>query len=192
MIPTFIPDETPEEYNDYGVPPTVPYAINNVTIGPKGTSDISEGLTFKFWALYAIGNDLIIEDIDQSSTSVILIEPSGFKNVSLAFDQNANDTYAYITGTGELKLRWFDASLSGYTTDSFGQAQSLTLTLDMKYYTDGGDSDILMFYIRDNAIYFRVQREKYEVEHATPVTSGANKLFDSGMRKDYRFQVRWV
>lgn len=191
MIPDFIPDDTPKAYNNYGVPPSVPFDVNNVTIGPIDTNDPSEGLHFKYWSAYVDGsNDLILEDIG-ISTTVILNEPDEIVNVALAFDQNANDTYAWITGLGELKLRWFDASVPADVVVSFGQAQSVTLTMDMKYFPSSPESDILLFYIRNNAIYFRAQRDKFAIEHSTPVASGANRLIDSGMRTDYRFQVRW-
>lgn len=191
MIPNFIDSNIPKPYNNYGVPPDVPYSVKNVTIGPVGLNDPSEGLHFKFWAAYVDSNDLIIEDIELSTTNFILNEPDGIENVALAFDQNANDTFAYITGVGELKLRWFDTSVDDDVIINLGQAQSLTLTMDMKYYPTSNKSDILLFYIRDNAIYFRVQRDKYLIEYPTPITAGANSLINSGMRTDYRFQVLW-
>jgi len=193
MNPFFIADTTPAPYNDYGVPPFVPFEVKDVTIGPVDIQDTSEGLTNRFWAAYfdPTPKDLVLLDIDNNITEIILNEPDEIVNVALAFDQNANDNFAWITGTGELKIRWFDASLPGDSILSIGQAQSVTFTMDTNYYPSSIDSDILLFYIRDGAIYFRIQREKYDIEHVTPVTSGASTLFDSGTREDYRFQVRW-
>lgn len=191
MFDDFIADTTIGPYNDYGVEPYVPYEIKDITIGPIGLNDTSEGLAYKFWTSYVIGNDLYIEDIDLANQTLILNEPLGIVNIGLAFDQNSNDTYAYIDGSGDLKIRFFDAAIPGDVILNIGTAQSLTFTMDMKYYPASADSDILLFYIRSGAIYYRLQRDKYATEYATPVTTGASELFDSGMRTDYRFQLRW-
>ena len=192
MFDGFIPDTEIGPYNDYGVPPYVPFGVRDVTIGPNGLNDTTQGLNHKWWAAYFdSSNDIIIEDVDLSSTTVVLNEPDGVVNIALAFDQNANDTYAYITGLGDLKIRFFDGSIPGDTILNIGSAQSVTMTMDMKYYPSSPSSDILLFYIRSNAIYYRLQRDKYAIEYATPVTAGANRLHDSGIRQDYGFQVRW-
>ncbi len=194
MIPQFISNTDSGDYNDYGDTPSVGFAIKNTTIGPMAIQDTSAGLTNKYWAAYfnTTTKNLTLLDVAQGASTVILNEPDSITHIALAFDQNANDTYAWITGAGELKVRWFDASISGDAVVSLGQAQSVVMTMDTKYYPASSDSDILLFYIRGNAIYYRVQRDKYLIEYATPVTTGANKLLDSGTRKDYRFQVRWT
>jgi hypothetical protein len=180
-------------YNNYGVKPYVPYKVKNITIGPNGLNDTTQGLDYKYWAAYFDGNtnNLIIEDLELSNTVTILNEPLGIDNIALAFDQNANDTYAYIDGSGDLKIRFFDAIIPGDTIINIGPAQSVTMTMDMKYYPSSASSDILLFYIRSGAIYYRLQRDKYATEYATPVIAGGSRLHDSGMRTDYRFQVRW-
>ena len=194
MIPIFIDDEEPINYNNYGIAPTLPFTVENVTIGPLAVNDTSEGLTSRYWGTYfnPSGNAIYLRDMAIGSDTFVQSEPEGMKYIALAFDQNANPVYAWITLLDELKLRWFDSTIDDYTVDSFGLAQSLTLTMDMKYFPSSAESDVLLFYIRDGAIYSRVQRDKYEIERATPVTSGAVQLVDSGMRTDYRFQVRWL
>lgn len=176
-------------YNFYGTPPLVSHLIRDVTIGPIDTQDTSKGLTEKFWATYAIGDDLILEDLITNVTTTILNEPLGLQYVALAFDQNANDVFAYITSTNALKLRYFDAQTSTDIVLNLGTATQMLMTMDMKYLPSSLDSDILIFYIRSGAIYYRVQRDKYATEYITPITSGATTLESSGMRRDYRFQV---
>ena len=192
MIQTYITDTTPIKYNNYGVAPYVPYSVKNVTIGPTGINDPSKELNNKFWAAYADTGNLYLRDTVNLTNTLILNEPDGIAKVSLAFDQNANDTYAFITELGELKLRFYDSLIPGDSLVSFGAAQSVTLTMDMKYYPSSDQSDILLYYIRGGAIYCRVQRDSFLTEYATPVTAGATRLLDSGMRTDYRFQVRWT
>lgn len=193
MIVDFIADDVPIDYNDYGVAPYVPFDIKSVTIGPNGLNDTSEGLHFKYWSAYfdRLTSELYIKDIDLDVTTLVLTATEGMIKLALAFDQNGNDTYAYINNAGVLKLRFFDGTIPGDTTLDLGVAQSVTLTMDMKYYPSSTSSDILLFYIRDNAIFYRAQRDRYATEYVTPITDGAHKLIDSGMRKDYRFQVRW-
>jgi len=193
MFDDFIASTQTGPYNNYGTAPSVPFAVNNVTIGPVALNDTNKGLIDKFWAAYVdVSDNIIIEDLELSSTTFILNEPDGVQNIALAFDQNANDTYAYITGIGDLKIRFFDASIPNDVILNIGQAQSVTFTMDMKYFPSNPRSDILLFYIRDNAIFYRIQRDKYSIEYTTPVTTGANQLIDSGMRTDYRFQVQYI
>ena len=193
MFNSFSTGTTPAAYNDYGVPPTVPFTVNNVTIGPIDLNDASENLNDKYWATYydPLDDNIYLDDLLGTVTNIIN-EPLGVGFISLAFDQAGNDTYAWITNDGDLKLRWFDALIPGDTVVNLGAAQAVTLTMDMKYQPENSRSDILLFYIRGGAIFYRVQRDKYLVEYTTPVTSGASKLLDSGTRTDYRFQVRWI
>jgi hypothetical protein len=192
MFNSFISDTEPGEYNDYGPKPTVLLDIKNITIGPVAISDATKNLNNKYWATYWDGGtDGIYLDDLSGNVSLIITEPVTVKRVALAFDQNANDTIAWVTENDDLKLRFFNGALPGYVVLNIGDAQDVTLTMDMKYHPSSPTSDILMFYIRDNAIYYRVQRDLYAIEYSTPVTSGASRLIDSGMRKDYRFQVKW-
>jgi hypothetical protein len=192
MFNQFITDTTPAPYNNYGNPPTVNFSVNNVTIGPVALNDASEGLSNKFWAAYfdPASKNIILDDL-VGTTTVIVNEPLGVKRIGLAFDQNGNDVYAWITDTNILMLRWFDGGIPGDTVVNLDAAQDAVITMDMKYQAENSNSDVLLFYIRDNAIFYRIQRESYNTEHITPVTSGASRLIDSGMRTDYRFQVKW-
>jgi hypothetical protein len=193
MFNTIITDDIPKDYTDYGTPPYVPYKIKDVSIGPKDLNDSSEGLNFKYWVAYAeeLTNDLFIEDLEEATKTFILNEPDGIASVSLSFDQSANDSYAYITGTGDLKIRFFDQTLPGDVILNIGQAQSATFKIDMNYFPYNARSDILLFYIRSSAIYYRLQRDRYAIEYPTPITSGATEILDSGTTTGYRFQVRW-
>ena len=193
MFTSFIDDDVPGSYNNYGIAPTVPFAVNNVTIGPVALNDSSEGLNDKFWAAYfePTTKNIVLDNLS-GTTEVIVNEPLGIKRIGLAFDQNANDTYAWITDTNILKVRFFDGTITDDLTLEFGPAIDVVITMDMNYLPSNPNSDILVFYIRDGAIFYRVQRDRYDIEYVTPVTSGASKLLNSGMRTDYRFQVRWI
>lgn len=192
MFNSFIDDTTPSAYNNYGNPPTIPFSVNNVTIGPIALNDASDGLNNKYWATYfdPSTSNIILDDLE-GNTEIIVNEPLGIKRIGLAFDQNGNDVYAWITETDILMLRWFDGGIPGDVVVNLGTAQDAVITMDMKYQAENSRSDVLLFYIKDNAIFYRVQRESYSIPNATPVTSGASRLIDSGMRTDYRFQVKW-
>jgi len=191
MFNSFSGDTEPTDYNDYGASPYVPFKINNVTIGPVALNDASEKLNNRFWATYwdFSTKDIILDDLS-GTTTVIINEAAEVKQISLAFDQNASDTYSWVTNANVLKLRYFDGTAD--VVLDLGTAQSAVLTMDMKYQPSNSTSDILLFYIRAGAIYYRIQRDSYSIEYPTPVTSDATKLLDSGTRTDYRFQVRWV
>jgi len=191
MFNSFSTNTNPGPYNNYGVAPYVPFAVKSVTIGPVALNDASEKLNNRFWATYfdPSSKNIILDDL-LGTTTVIINEPLGVKRIGLAFDQNANDTYSWITNTGILMLRFFDGAND--TVLNLGTAQDCVITMDMKYQPGNSSSDILLFYIRSGAIFYRIQRDKYSIEYATPVVSGVDKLVDSGMRTDYRFQVKYI
>ena len=193
MFNSFSTDTEPSSYNNYGNPPNVSFAVKNVTIGPAALNDASEKLNDKFWATYFEPGtkDIILDDLIGGTTAIVN-EPLGIKRIGLAFDQNANDAYAWITDTNILKIRFFDGSIPDDVILTLGTAQDVVITMDMKYQPPNPVSDILVFYIRDKAIFYRLQRDKYSIEYTTPVTDGANQLIDSGIRTDYRFQVQYI
>jgi len=193
MFNSFSTNTEPSSYNDYGNPPSVLFAVKSVTIGPVALSDASKKLNNKFWAAYfePATKDIILDDLIGGTTAIVN-EPLGIKRIGLAFDQNANDAYVWITDTNILKIRFFDSSITADVILTLGTAQDAVITMDMKYQPSNPVSDILVFYIRDNAIFYRIQRDKYSIEYTTPVIDGANSLIDSGMRTDYRFQLQYI
>jgi hypothetical protein len=88
----------------------------------------------------------------------------------------------------ELKLFWFDPLLVENTITVFGVGTYPFATFDIRWDTSNPDSDVLLFYIRDGGIYYRLQRDRYSIEHATPVTNGA-RILEADMTVDYRLQL---
>lgn len=192
MIPTYndsIPDSS---YVNYGDEPSSDYDIVDTVIGPVGLQDPSQRLNVKFWQAFYDDGFVKLLDTETGDTIDVFEAVNGIKKLYLAFDQNANDAYAYIDDSGNLSFRWYRAAAGYDVTDSFGPASDAIVSMDMNYFPSSGSSDILLYYIRDGAIYCRVQRENYEIERATTVTEGAVVFKSRGMRSDYRFQVEYL
>ncbi|MFW0776306.1 MAG: hypothetical protein ACN2B6_01120 [Rickettsiales bacterium] len=107
-----------------------------------------------------------------------------------SFDQNGRPLVFFYTGE-ELRLWWYDPILEQNTTTVFGVGSDPFCTFDIKYGVDTEYSDVLLFYLREGAIYYRQQRDRYAVEYQTPVTENVVFIEAADMAIDYRMQVSY-
>ena len=112
------------------------------------------------------------------------------KRLSATFDQLGRPMVFYDTGT-ELRLYWFDPVLTENTTTVFGEGKYPFATFDIRWDTSNPRSDVTLFYIRSKTIYYRLQRDRYSIEYATPVTN-AKEIKAADMTKDYIMQLVYL
>lgn len=118
----------------------------------------------------------------------IIFYVDNVKRLSATFDQLGRPMVFYETVLGELRLYWFDPVNVENTTTVFGDGSYPFSTFDIRWDTSNARSDNMLFYIRDGGIYYRLQRDRYSIEHATPVINGAI-LLEADMTVDYRLQL---
>lgn len=163
------------------------YRSMDYELGPVAIQDASKGLMYQIWRARAQSDFIYLSA--PNTPEYALLEVPDLTEISFSFDQNANVVFAYVQG-GIAKLYWFDAAISDYTTTVFG-ADVITprVTLDDKRLTQRTISDVLVFYQRESALYVRVQRERYAIEHnlATELTGGIARC---GMMKNLRIGVQ--
>lgn len=117
----------------------------------------------------------------------LVVEVPQLKRLSATFDQLGRPLVFFDTGT-ELKLYWFDPVLAENTVTVFGEGAYPFATFDIRWDTSNPESDVMLFYIRAGGIYYRLQRDRYGIEHTTPVTDGA-RILEADMTVDYRLQL---
>src|SRR5690606_12695294 len=88
---------------------------------------------------------------------VSVLEIAGVTEFQFTFDQNMQPVIAYLTADGAF-LYWFDATLPGFTTLVLpAGSRSPRISLDDKRAASGvtsGASDVILTYLRDDALYF--------------------------------------
>lgn len=161
-------------------------ALPDYESGGVGLDDGSEGLLVQDWTCDIDGNNIVVEDSHGHRTTV-LTRP-GVTEASLAFDNNMRATLAYVQD-GVVKLWWFDSVPGQMVDSSFPGAHSPRLSTDDKRPMHQSDNDVIFAYLRDGALYYRQQRDRYLVERQ--LYAGIDPLFrlrNVGMNRALRLQ----
>jgi hypothetical protein len=109
-------------------------------------------------------------------------------DVSLAFDSNMQPVIAYLED-GVCKLRWFRLLINGFQTDAFAGCITPKCSTDDKRETQEGASDVIFSYVRAGNLYWRTQRDNYEIERLVGTCPPGWGLARTGMTSGFRF--RW-
>lgn len=163
---------------------TVP--LIDYEMGGLNVADASQGLNVKLWKLESNGAQMLL-----SADGVPAIELFNRPNVSqvaLAFDQNMRPHVAFVQ-TGVTWLWWYDSQAGAMVFSSFPGALTPRLTTDEKRPTHLEDSDVILAYVRNNNLYFRMQRDRFLTEYLLKSAVNAD-LIAIGMNRGYRMQFR--
>ena len=159
-------------------------------LGGVAVNDPSQGLSVQLWTLSYSGVNVTLTS--QSGSSSVLFSTAGITELALTFDQNMRPTVAYRLG-GNLFLRWWDTVAGAYTVTNFGPGFSPRLCLDDRRPSQTGNSDVIFAYIRGEGLYYRQQRDRYEVERMLrdqlPVST---RLKSVGMNRNWRLQFELI
>ncbi|WGH28223.1 hypothetical protein 10KY502B_gene0005 [Xanthomonas phage 10KY502B] len=161
--------------------PLIDYEMGGVNV-----ADASQGLNVKLWKLESNGAQMLL-----SADGVPAIELFNRPNVSqvaLAFDQNMRPHVAFVQ-TGVTWLWWYDSQAGAMVFSSFPGALTPRLTTDEKRPTHLEDSDVILAYVRNNNLYFRMQRDRFLTEYLLKSAVNAD-LIAIGMNRGYRMQFR--
>lgn len=154
--------------------------------GGIALNDPSRGLEYQVWrAEIPPSLDKIVISADEVPPFTI-ITGQEITEVSLSFDQNMEPAIAYVEA-GSAKLRWFDSSQSAVVVTDFGPTyKTPRVSMDDKG-DQSGANDVIFAYVRDHQIYYRQQRDRYEIEYLVS-TRKVRRLQKIGMTDQYRFQ----
>jgi len=161
--------------------------------GGVGIQDPSLGLDYQVWTAE------IVEDIieDRIMLSAPTFPPQAIytgddiTEVSLAFDQNMNVCVAFVEA-GMAKLLWYDTTVNQLVVTELGAGVSHPrVALDDSREFNRANSDVILAYIKDGALYYRQQRDRYQIERQ--LSSGPwIALVRIGMGSALRFQFQVV
>lgn len=157
--------------------------------GGAALNDPSEELTKYVWQAWTDGTTITVKR-DDLATETVLITDSNITEVDLTFDQNMRPCIAYVAN-GISKLYWYDSSLAMQVIDSYPLIRNPRVSLDDKRRFNVANSDIVFAYQREDKLCYRVQRERFGVEHILATDTKKRLLWRIGMGRNNRFLFYW-
>ncbi|MCO1337134.1 hypothetical protein MO867_22680, partial [Microbulbifer sp. OS29] len=94
---------------------------------------------------------------------------------------------AYVEA-GTAKLYWYDSSAGAQTTSTWPGIITPRLTLDDKRSTQTSASDVIFAYLNNGHLYYRQQRDRYEIEYRLQENVNSPGLIKIGMNRQFRLQ----
>lgn len=156
--------------------------------GGLDIQDTSKGLLYRLWESYYDGTTIRITDGVKVRRLLTL---DNVTYHSFAFDQNMQPCVAYVQ-RGVTKFWYYDTVGDSYITTVYeGVLEYPQLTLDDHRTNQLGNSDVFLSYIREGKLYYRLQRDRYLIEHFVQDAPN-HRLTQTGMTRNYRFRWRLV
>lgn len=155
--PFLAPDDVdpPNEFIDY-------------ELGGRALNDASEGLQVHTWT--ASFDSISAGNVSLAAPGfpeTVIFTAPGITEISLAFDQNMRPFFAYVQD-GQAKFRWYDTVVGTNVITNLNVAdQWPRCCMDDKrdMQTSQGTNDIILAYVRAGNLYYRQQRDRFEVEY---------------------------
>jgi hypothetical protein len=161
--------------------------LQDKELGGIALNDPSEGLTYQVWDIYYDGADARLHN--ENGYDEPIVSSEFITELSLSFDQNMRPAVAYVD-SGVTKLLWYDSEIAAQVTTVVPNATSPMLGLDTKRIEFTDISDIVLVYLNQLNVCYRVQRERFLIEHvAGVVQSSSARILGAGMNKGNRFQI---
>lgn len=155
-----------------------PWAMDDLASlhwGPVALQDTSQGLNVQVWRADAVGDEIRLS-APKSPEFLWYQHSAGLHQVSLAFDQNARPVVAFVDSEGGAFLRWFDPVPNDIVNMDLAAlgAETPRVTLDDSRPFNIDDSDVILAYVREGALRYRQQRDRFEEEYTPPIGEGGS------------------
>lgn len=164
--------------------PSESYDLGGVAIG-----DPSQDLTKYVWQAWTDGTTIRVKRDDLDAYHVVLMD-SNITEIDLTFDQNMRPCITYVAN-GISKLYWYDTRQAMQVTDSYPLITNPRVSLDDKRRFNVANSDIIFAYQREDKLCYRVQRERFTIEHVLATNTKKRLLWRIGMGRNNRFLFYW-
>lgn len=159
--------------------PLVAYAM-----GPVALGDPSGGSQNRPWRVRATSTQVLLSrandanDAWEAETELFSYSGDPIVEIDLAFEQ-AGRAFVCAERSGEVWFYWFDPTIPDFSFENFGEGRNPRCLLDNP--PDTTNSDIMVFYMSDTGnvgLVYRVQNERYQTEHITPVLDSTDRYLE--------------
>jgi len=137
--------------------------------GGIALSDGSKGLEVQVWHLLVHGSGATTSVwVDAPNTPPVQIfAAANITWARLAFDQNMHPVISFVAGAGPAFF-WFDPLLPGNNITALPSTvvkPSVTMDDKRSIQTTLGNNDVVMAYVNNGNLCYRLQRQRYVTEH---------------------------
>lgn len=155
--------------------------------GPIEISDPSSGLMYQVWQGIASDQGVRLVKNAGNGEGTDVLTQLNITEMSFTFDQNGRPSVCY-TQYGQTKIYWYDASVGGMATTVLGSGiGSPKIFLDDKRQTQTAISDMIVGYIKQKQLCYRLQRDRFGTEYVL-ATNVQGRLQKIGMGNNLRLQ----
>lgn len=176
------------------VKPATPEGVAAVSLGPIALNDSQGVLNSRYW--------LVTQEAETSNVEIagsvgaewdlpvpLFSEVADVEQIALTFDQLGRPLVFYRIGANTLKLYWYDPVLQESVNVAIATGIDPQAGFDFPQDTGQSFSDALLFYVRADTVYMRVQRDRFATEYVCPASEPGLTLISNGLRVDNRYQV---
>jgi hypothetical protein len=157
--------------------------------GGIGINDPSAGLLYQTWWGWIEMDGVYLSAANQKEAINIYESNKLITEISFTFDQNCRPCLAFVEENIP-KLIWWDTSVEAQviTTLDTGIVNP-RVAMDDKRDKSLSTNDIILAYLRNSNLYYRQQRDRFEVEYLLKTGAGP-RLNKIGMGTGLRFQFQ--
>lgn len=175
--------------SDFQAPYNLPYQpLYQVVLGGVAIGNPSEGRQVKLWAVSY--NGTLIEVGPVGDSIEFTLPAADVETVSLAFDNNMGIILNWKLSTGGANLYYFDTISGMYITRFFSNITSCRVSVDDARNFNTSQSDVLFLYTLNDNLYWRQQRDRYDIEYLVAPTT--KKIRKAAMNVENRFQIQLI
>ncbi|WWO60318.1 hypothetical protein [Xanthomonas phage SB4] len=138
------------------------------------------------WVVEYVAPEVRVYKQDSPEDFTVVLTKPDITFVNLAFDQSMRWVIGY-THDDKGYVYWYDSIVGQYATIEIPGSKRPYVSLDVRDVVYVGDSDVIISYTRDNNLYTRVQRERFQTERLLKTAAGSD-LFRFGLSVINRLQ----
>jgi len=166
-----------------------PQPLIDYDLGGIALNDNSAGLQYQIWEFTAVGKQVYVQAPNTTGPTLLFTTDDTISIVRGTFDQNMNPMVAYLKGS-QWYFWWFDTVSHSMVTSLLpADVTSCTVAFDDRRTLESNLSDVLIFYTRNENLYYIRQRDRYNTEYLLRASVHAT-LVRTDMSAIYRMQFK--
>lgn len=170
--------------------------VHAVRIGPLVRGDSQGSLNNRWWLCYQEGNSVLlrgaVDTVYWSAAVEVFTETGTITRIDFTFDQQGREIVFYQVGT-ELRLWYFDPVAAAFTKRVIETVASQpTCGFDLINDTSDPMSDAHLFYVKNDTIFERLQRDRYDIAYDTNVGHPGIIITSCGMTDGNVFECQYL
>lgn len=159
--------------------------------GGVALNDTSKGLRYQVWRadIQARARIELTALTTKQKETVYTATGDRVTDISFTFDGNMNPILAFVED-GVPKIKWYDSSEQAMVvTDLAEGVKSPKVFNDEKRQYFQSDAEVLLVYIRDKALYYRLFRERFTIERLIANDITTDTIDKVAMLTNYRVGI---